>query len=685
MLVQARWAGIVAFGWLAVPALADGPGDNVVDKVRPIPPRGIALSPATKQELAAGVDALGKEIDSTRKALQGLQPLPDLLPDVQIYHNAVRYALTWGELFSADDVRLARELLAKGRERARLLRQGQAPWTTATGLVARGYVSKIDGSVQPYGLDVPASYTPETPFQHRLDIWFHGRNETLSEVRFLHDCEYNPGPFTPARAFVLYPYGRYCNANHFAGEVDTFEALAHVRKHYPIDENRLVVRGFSMGGAACWHFAVHHAGLWAAAAPGAGFSETPDFLRVFQKETLKPTAYERKLWHLYDCTDYAINLFNCPTVAYSGAKDPQKQAADVMARAMADEGPSLVHIIGPDTGHKYHPAARKEIDRRIDSIVARGRDPLPRRVRFTTWTLRYNRMLWVTVDGLGQHWERARVDAAIEGPSVVKVTTANVTALTLSMPSGLCPLDATRRPTVSLDGREVEAASVLSDRSWQAHFRKGADGWKAVPSASDGTVRKRHGLQGPIDDAFMDRFVMVRPTGKPLNEKVGRWAATEMEHAITHWRQQFRGDAPVKNDTDVSEADIAASNLVLWGDPTSNKVLARIAAKLPIAWDADSVHLGQQRFPADHHVPLLIYPNPLNPRRYVVVNSGFTFREYDYLNNARQVPKLPDYAVLDVDVPATPRRPAGVVTAGFFNEQWQLPKTDRRGNTGDAR
>ena len=80
-----------------------------------------------------------------------------------------------------------------------------------------------------------------------------------------------------------------------------------------------------MGGAACWHFAVHYPGRWAAVAPGAGFSETPDFLKVFQKEKLEPTWYEKKLWHLYDCNDYALNLYHCPTVAYSGEIDKQKQ------------------------------------------------------------------------------------------------------------------------------------------------------------------------------------------------------------------------------------------------------------------------------------------------------------------------------------------------------------------------
>ena len=72
----------------------------------------------------------------------------------------------------------------------------------------------------------------------------------------------------------------------------------------------------------------------------------------------------------------------------------------------------------------------------------------------------------------------------------------------------------------------------------------------------------------------------------------------------------------------------------------------------------------------------MIYPNPLNPEKYVVLNSGFTFREYDYLNNARQIPKLPDWAILDVKQPRTSRRPAGIADAAFFGERWEL--TDNR-------
>ena len=103
-------------------------------------------------------------------------------------------------------------------------------------------------------------------------------------------------------------------------------------------------------------------------------------------------------------------------------------------------------------------------------------------------------------------------------------------------------------------------------------------------------------------------------------------------------------------------------------------LLARIADQLPIKWTDKTVTLGDQTFPLDHHVPTFIYPNPLNPKRYIVVNSGVTFREYDYLNNARQIAKLPDYAIYDINTPRSSRYAAKVVTAGFFDEHWALSK-----------
>jgi hypothetical protein len=346
----------------------------------------------------------------------------------------------------------------------------------------------------------------------------------------------------------------------------------------------------------------------------------------------------------------------------------------MMAQALEKEGIRLVHVIGPKTPHRYHPAAKEEINRRINLLAEHGRERLQPSIRFTTWTLRYNRVNWIQIDALQHHWEKATVTADLSEEGVT-IHTQNVEALTLTMDPGefLSPKPTEGKVSITIEDQHLEGPPGMSDRSWTVHLRKDGDSWKIVEKVDDGTLRKRHGLQGPIDDAFMDSFLMVRPTGTPMNDKVGGWVKTEMTHAIDHWRKQFRGDARIKNDNEVSPDDIAKHNLVLWGDPSSNQLLAKIAGKMPIVWDSKGIWVGDQAHDPGHHVPVFIYPNPLNPHKYVVINSGFTYREYDYLNNARQVPKLPDFAVVDIETPPSSRRPGKIVTAGFFGEQWELP------------
>jgi hypothetical protein len=618
------------------------------DKGRKIPPPGKPVPEADRTELEAGLKELERELD----ALRASPSSQGLLPDVLVYLKAVSWALKYDEFFQEKEIQTAKGLLKTGLARARQLRDGKPTWPEATGLVVRGYRSRIDGSVQPYGLVVPSTWKVGEARKHRLDFWLHGRSENLSELNFIAGREKSAGEFQPPDAFVLHLYGRFCNASKFAGEMDLFEALDHAQKHYPIDENRIVVRGFSMGGASTWHLAAHHAGLFAAASPGAGFAETPVYAGVYN-DPIKPTPWEEKLWHWYNATDYAANLFNCPVVAYSGEIDKQKAAADTMAKAMKEEGLDLVHIIGPKTGHQYEPGAKKEVARQVDEQAARGRDPAPRKIRFTTWTLRYNTMRWVTIDALEKHWERSTVDAAITDGAVI-VATRNVAELTLKPPGS-------PRKFV-IDGHEISGGP---------HFQKKGDVWASA--SEEPGLRKRHGLQGPVDDAFMDSFAFVTPTGLPLSESLGAWVAREEPRAVEFWRRILRGEPRVIRDDAVSDLDIASSHLVLWGDPRSNKVLAKIAGQLPIRWDAREIKVGQETYSADHHIPVLIFPNPLNPKRYVVLNSGFTWQENAHLSNARHVPLLPDWAILDTEKPSTLHLSERTAAAGFFGEHWELP------------
>jgi dienelactone hydrolase len=653
--------------------LADGPNDNQPEQVRRVPKLGIDVPEDRAANFRQRLASLEQKIADLEK--RNDKHINDLLPDVRIFAKAVHDALEYKEFFEAKELDVADELLREGHERAEQLADGKAPWTTATGLVVRGYVSRIDDSVQPYGLVVPELYDPKSLARHRLDIWFHGRGEQLSELNFIQGRRKQVGQFAPRDTFVLHPYGRYCNAFKFAGEVDVLEALAAVQQHYRIDSELISVRGFSMGGAACWHFAVHYADRWFAANPGAGFSETPEFLRHFQKEAAQPTWFERRLFHLYDCTDWAPNLFHCPTIAYSGEKDVQKQAADIMEKVLEEAGMRLRHVIGPGTGHSYHADSAAEVERSMDSMAEIGRERNPSVVHLVTYTLKYNRMNWVTIEGIDQHWQRSAVEVEQADASSFDVNTENVTDLAFDFPPGWCPFDGDQPVSVLVDNQEVNLPRPLSDRSWHAQIHLADGGWEPGPRPVDG-LRKRHDLQGPIDDAFMERFIFVRPSGKPANEAAGKWAAAELERAIDHWRRHFRGNAIVKLDSEISDDDIAGANLVLWGDPESNSLLAKIVDRLPIAWTKKEITVGRENYPADHHAVVMIYPNPLNPERYVVLNSGFTFRDYAYLNNARQVPKLPDWAVIDLNTPPDALWPGKVVDAGFFDEKWKLKDHD---------
>ncbi len=670
--------------------------------VKPIPPPGVPIPEADRTALTASVAALGKEIDSLRGLLKARPEKLALLPDVIIFHKAADWALRYDEFFEPKHIEYAKQQLELGMQRAKELRDGKPSWNSATGLVVRGYVSKIDGSVQPYGLVIPDDWKPDEKTPRRLDFWFRGRAEKSTELAFLADRLKNKGDFAPPTAIVLHPFGRYCCANKFAGEVDLFEALENARTHYKIDPNRISVRGFSMGGAAAWQFGTHFAGLWAAVAPGAGFAETAEFNRVFGPGKTPPPWWEQVLYRWYDATLYAANLANTTTVAYSGELDGQKQAADIMLRYAEKEGLTIPHIIGPQTKHEYHPDSKPKIEEIVTAAAVKGRDEMSKKVHFTTYSLIYPRMNWVTIDGMEKEWERADVTAELSADGKLKVVTNNISSLSLGGGTILPNQKVQQMPgpchSVEINGTAVIQATP--DNIWGVQMWKRDGTWKGVVTGGSSSTRrfaatpesqpkpsqapkaasvaqgvaKNTNLCGPIDHAFMSSFLFVRPTGKPLNDKVGAWTQAELEHAIGFWRKVFRGDVRVKDDTAITAEDVANSNLILWGDPSSNAALAKLLGRLPLQWTRDTLTFAGQSYSAADHAPVLIYPNPANPSRYIVINSGPTFREEALLNNAQQIPKLPDWAIIDLNTPPDGRNPGEVVNAGFFDEQWRVPQ-----------
>ena len=634
----------------------------VAQNVRRIPPEGITVGDNDRDDLGVGLLQLGKDIEALEQRKDPF--INSLLPDVMIYYKAIDYALKYQEFFAPKDVISGKKILQEGRARVKALKDKKAPWANQKGEVVRGYISKIDGSVQPYGVTVPDNYSASGP-AFDLSLWFHGRGEALSEVNFIADGKGFTGSMPAMKnTIMLYPYGRYCNAFKLAGEVDVLEALADAEKKYKINKNGLFDRGFSMGGAAAWHFAVHYPDMWLAANPGAGFSETVDFMLKYGHEELHPTEYEKKLWHLYDCTGYASNLSNLPLYAYNGDKDPQQQAADIMEVAMKKEGLKLNRIWGINMGHGYTKAAAKTVDSLLAIAQANGKNPPPVDLHFTTYTLKYNKMYWLQIDALGEHWSKARVDGSVKG-NTITLKTENVTALTIDLKS--IPQLVTDKPNVyfKIDGSSIR---ILALKAAPTSFHVEHGKW--LHGAATATLAKKHNLQGPVDDAFMSAFIVVKPSGTSKNVLFDKWSKVEMNRFIEQWRTQFRGDPVVKMDYEITAADLS-SNLILFGDAQSNRLITRLNGKMPIKWTDTQIRVGNATYPAKDHGLIMIYPNPQNKKHYVVLNSGFTFREDAYLNNSKQIPMLPDWAIVDLNTPSDAVHPGKIASAGFFGEHWE--------------
>ena len=636
------------------------------------------LTPEEQSAFRSKVDGLGKEVTKLRGKVRDTS----LLADVEVFHKAGLWLLDYPEeFFTKDDYTNAVAVLDQGIERAKSLESGQSPWMQQKGRRVHGFYSELDGSIQPYGLRIPESYDPSKPA--RLYVWLHGRDQRLSEANFISRFQKpTPAHSNPAEEgqLQLDVYGRWNGmAFHFTGEADVLEALADVQKRYKIDPNRIVLRGFSMGGCGAWHIALHMPDRWAAAEIGAGTWPRRAMMGGFP-------PYQQAPLNIYEnILEWSLNAYNLPLAGHGGENESgvsslpppppgtktrgQLESSVRVREQLAKEGfpsdgdPYELHANGTDatfyiskaTGHSTSPEVRTKLDAFLKKYGDRGRIS-PDHLRFVTYTTRYNRHHWATLDQLDKQYERAEIDAQRkEGGKSYDIKTKNLNRLILR--------ETTQAERITIDGQDLKVKPAS-----EVFLTKVGEAWRVGGKPTD--LRKTHGLQGPIDDAFMEPFLLVRPTGKPWNQAAHDQSMRMLGRFDRLYAKHLRAHPRVKDDKDVTTADVAKYHLVLFGDPGSNSWIAKLNGKLPLKWTREAVSLNGQSYPAADHFPALIYPNPLQRTRYVVLNTGFTFEDREYFTEY-QMPRLGDYSVLK----AKPGEEwPDIAVAGLFDETWQFGK-----------
>ncbi len=613
----------------------------------------------------AGKPATAEQLENWQPRLDRLEAIcqqhsdHSTVNDIAVIAKAVRFAILHHEFYSKKDPAKVERLLKVAEERAKQLAYRQTPWETASGKVIRGFRSAIDDSPQPIGLELPEGWSTANK-DLPLIVWLHGRGDKVTDLHFLHQRLDSGSSVSTDAAIVLHPFGRQCVGYKSAGETDVMEAIDFVCEKYPIDRDRIVLMGFSMGGAGVWHLAAHYTDRFIAASPGAGFAETAQYNRLTPEKY--PPKYEQILWSIYDVPGYTRNLFNIPVIAYSGENDKQIQAARVMEAAFAKYDRELPHLIGPGMGHKYHPDTLAELNGKIAAYIDSGRQA-PDELYLQTRHLRYATRKWITIDGMIKPFEDTRVHAKRVGPSW-QLTTSNVSRLVLD----LAQIENYRLgKVISIDGHDFD----ISTHRGELQLSFDGHAWQTT---SHWGVRKHPGMSGPIDDAFLDRFLVVLPS-KAGDSAVDRWAHCEAKNLERRWQELFRGSVRIKKDVDVTEQDMRDNHLVVWGTPRSNVVLGRAMQMAgndwPIKWNDQSVAIGPRSAAAESHALIGIHPNPAQPDKYLVINSGPTFRQDHDRTNSLQNPKLGDWAIIGLDEPPSGSAPGRIAATGFFDDRWR--------------
>ncbi|GEM_PF-3744544 len=516
-----------------------------------------------------------------------------------------------------------------------------------TGSFVRAYRSEDDGICQPYHIDVPADYGGVEKYP--LIVYLHGSAPGVTKDKWMDWALYyghkKPGLRTGVleKFIQVSPYGRGNSSYEGLGEKDVLEVIKDVSKNYSIDENRIYIKGHSMGAKGAVMLGMHYPGLFAGGAYMSGYSGS------WRKN--KTEEIENQLYETHAPVLWLENGMHLPSMFVHGKADTtiNYKESIIMHEKMQALGYDSQIKLYPKVGHMGFP---KELGGEIAEFFLKyKKENWPKTLVFTTNTLNYNSSFWFELCGFQKIGQFARVKAVVEG-NTIDLELSNVEDFKITVSEAL--VDMKKEIKVRINGTSV-IEKVLPE-SKVIRFKELNDSWNQVLEAEAPGLIKKKGLCGPFEDAFSNGFIIVYGTaGNEKTVNANRTAALEMQKTV---KARYDGDYFVFADAEIGREQIENYNLILFGNPDSNLITAKINDRLPVKMSGGELFFGDKVIKGGNAFARYVYPNPLNPGKYVVLNLNTVPGNM----KAPESIRFPDYQITSDET----------VISGYFGKNWEI-------------
>ncbi|MEO7719581.1 MAG: prolyl oligopeptidase family serine peptidase [Capsulimonas sp.] len=471
------------------------------------------------------------------------------------------------------------------------------------GFVRFAYRDPIDDSPQFCRVYLPPDYTPDKKWP--MVVILHGANfDNPSYVGWAGmwgiDARHNDRADL-YHVIEIEPMGRYNSFYRGLGEQDILRCIQMAKDRFSVDDDRVYLGGISMGGAGTWQIGSRHPELFAAISPNLGVF---DYHVNTQASTVaKLSPRDLFFWEAQSTLAPVESLLTTPVFVNHGDADP---VIDVNQSRYAVR---MLQRWGYDVRYWEHPGGGHG-DFNSDSEVfpwflRHTRVSNPSKVQVRAADVKTASAHWVRILQCTEPYRMMTAEAEVIGPNRIKLSTANSLAVALSPKAPL--IDPSKPISVTWNGVDEPPAKLAN----------GALTFYAAgyhPATGD----KITTIAGPLNDITNTPFAIVVGS-QSSDPAVNAFCRQSADDFVARWRKAQHCAPRVFLDTQITDGDITRYSLYLIGGANANAVTARLAKQLPLQIDKSTITIAGRAFEAPDAAYQAIFPNPLNPERYVRV------------------------------------------------------------------